>query len=136
MPVKSLMEQCIEAKAKRHEVIDYEELNGKFKKCEFCDRLFHPSGFYKHKTYCSLNPNRKISYKTKRKWKCRYCSLLFKHNKERNLHEGRCAENPNAVIIQSRINNQDKLNLFKHEFPEIYEILTPNQIKEFLDSDR
>jgi len=40
-----------------------------------------------------------------------------------------------VVIINSRMLNQDKLNLFKSEFPEIYEILTPEQIKEFLDGD-
>lgn len=86
MPKKPLIEQYIEEKAKRNEIIDYELINQSFKKCEFCNRLFDSRGIYKHKIYCSYNQNKKTSYKTKRKWKCRYCSLLFKHNKERNLH--------------------------------------------------
>ena len=40
-----------------------------------------------------------------------------------------------VIIINSRITNHDKMELFKKEFPEIYEILTPEQIKEFLDGD-
>ena len=133
MPVKSIMEQYIESKSKKNEIIDYKVINQNFEKCKYCKKLFHPQGMYKHKIYCSLNPKRKSKYKTKRKWKCRYCKLLFKFNKERNLHESRCSENPNVIIIQSRMSNQDKLNLFKHEFPEIYNILIPEQIKNFLE---
>ncbi len=40
-----------------------------------------------------------------------------------------------VIIINSRITNHDKMELFKKEFPEIYEILTSEQIKEFLDGD-
>ena len=31
--------------------------------------------------------------------------------------------------------NYDKLNLFKNEFPEIYNILSDKQIKKFLDEE-
>ena len=43
--------------------------------------------------------------------------------------------NPEGIIINSRITNHDKMELFKKEFTEIYEILSPEQIKEFLDGD-
>jgi len=135
LPEKHYIDKYIESKAKRNEIIDYDTINSILIKCEFCKKLFHPQGIYKHKIYCPANPNRKKTYGNKRKWKCRFCSLLFKHNKERNLHESRCAKNQNAIIIHSRMSNQDKLNLFKSEFPEIYEILKPEQIKEFLDGD-
>lgn len=136
MPKKPLIEQYIKSKAKKNEIIDYEALNRGFKKCEFCNNLFHPQGIYKHKIYCRMNPNRKKSYQTKRKWQCRFCSLLFKHNKERNLHEKRCAENPSSIIISTRMSNKDKIELLKNELPEFYDILTPEQIKRFLDSDK
>jgi len=57
---------------------------------------------------------------------------IFKHNKERNLHEKRCDKNPKVIIINSRISNHDKLELCKREFPEIYNLLTPEQINRFL----
>ena len=135
MPKKSYIEQYIEKKAKKDEIINYELINKAFKKCEFCNRLFHPQGIYKHKMYCQYNPNRKTNYKTKRKWRCRYCGILFMHNKERNLHESRCIGNPEVIIINSKMSNKDKLNLFRREFPEIYELLNPNQIKKFLDNE-
>ena len=49
MPKESYMEIYIKEKSKRNEVIDYDEINGNFKKCEFCKKLFHPKGIYKHK---------------------------------------------------------------------------------------
>jgi len=134
IPKKPLIELYIEEKAKRNEIIDYNLINKAFKKCNFCKKLFHNQGIYKHKMYCSNNPDRKTNYKTKRKWKCRYCSLLFKHNKERNLHESRCSENSKVIIIFSRTSNKDKLELFKKEFPKIHRLLTTNQIRKFLNN--
>ncbi len=133
MPKESIMEIYIKEKAKRNEIINYDDINGNFKKCEFCNGLFHPRGFYKHQIYCKLNPNKKKTYGTKRKWHCRFCSLIFKYNKERNLHETRCTENLQVIIINSRMSNYDKLELCKMEFPEIYKLLTINQIKTFLE---
>ncbi len=135
MPKESYMETYIKVKAKRNEIIDYDTINGILKKCEFCKKLFHPNGIYKHRMYCKMNPNRKSSYGTKRLWQCRFCSLLFTGNKERNLHEKRCAENPQVIIIYSRMINKDKIELFKSEFPDIYRLLTTNQIKRFLDNE-
>jgi hypothetical protein len=134
MPKASYMETYIKEKAKKNEIIDYEIIYGVFKRCEFCNRLFHPQGIFKHKMYCPMNPNRKKNYGTKRNWCCRYCNLLFMHNKERNLHETRCAENSQVIIINSRISNRDKLELVKREFPDIYNLLQPEQIKRFLNS--
>ena len=134
IPKKSLIEIYIKEKAKKREIIDYNVINGNFEKCEFCKKLFHPRGIYKHKMYCPINPNRKKKYSTKRKWSCRFCELLFIYNKERNLHQKRCSKNPDVIIIRSRMTNKDKIELFKREFPEIYSILTKEQINKFLDN--
>ncbi len=133
MPEKSVMEQYIESKAQKNEIIDYDVINGNFKRCKFCNGLFHPRGISKHKLYCKMNPNKKTTYGTKRKWTCRFCNLLFKHNKERNLHQTRCFNNPNLIIIISRIGNKDRLELLKREFPDIHNILNSKQIKQFLN---
>ncbi|KKN06551.1 hypothetical protein LCGC14_1076060 [marine sediment metagenome] len=136
MPKESVMESYIKSKARKHEIIDYDVINGNFKRCEFCKKLYHPSGLYKHKVYCKFNPDRKIGYKNQRKWKCRFCNLLFKHNKERNLHEGRCSKNSKVIIIISRTSNKDRLELCRREFPDVYNILTLKQIRQFLDNDK
>jgi len=49
---------------------------------------------------------------------------LIRHFEEKKIKRG----NKN-----SRISNQDKLELCKKEFPDIYRLLTPEQINKFLE---
>lgn len=132
MPKKPLIELYIEKKAEKNEIIDYDVISSNFVKCQFCKKLYHQQGVFKHEIYCNLNPNKKKTYSNKRLWHCNFCELLFKYNKERDLHQKRCSENPEVIIIHSRMSNKDKMALFKKEYPEIYRLLTIVQIKKFL----
>ena len=101
----------------------------------FVKGIFIQSGLHKHRVYCKENPDHKSGYKEKRVWKCGYCDSIFEHNKEKKLHELRCPENPN-ISSESNMDNFDKLRALKKCFHEIYNLLTPEQIKEFLDDDK
>lgn len=133
MPKKPLIELYIEKKAKKNEIVDYDALNSGFKQCEFCKKLFHPSGLHKHRVYCRKNPNHKSGYKEKRMWKCNYCESLFTLHKEFKLHKVRCSKNPN-IIVEDKMDSFDQLRFLKEKMPELYNLLTSEQIKRFLDN--
>ena len=129
MPKKSIMDIYLETKKKKHEIIDYEEINDlDLKKCEFCKKFYHKNGIYKHRIYCKLNPDHKTTYGNNRKWECGFCDLIFDYNKQKNLHEKRCGKNPDVIIINRKLTIQDKLQLCQKEYPEIVKILTKKQI--------
>ena len=134
MTKEPYMETYLKEKAKKNKVIDYDVVNRAFKKCKYCNKSFHPAGLPKHEQYCKENPNRKSGYKETRKWQCQYCGSLFTHNKEKKLHETRFIDNPN-IKTNSNMDNFDKLRLIQKQFPEIYKILTSEQIKIFLDNE-
>jgi len=46
----------------------------------------------------------------------------------------RCENNPNIKGI-TILNNFERLRDLKIDYPEIYNVLTPEQIKEFLDGN-
>lgn len=132
MPKKPYIEQYIEKKAKKNEIVDYDDLNKAFKQCKYCKKSFHPSGLFKHEMYCKENPNHKSGYKEKRMWKYNYCESLFTLHKEFKLHKDRCSKNPN-IITNDKMDRFDQLRFLQEKLPKIYNLLTSEQIKDFLD---
>ena len=113
--------------------LDYEKLDKNIKKCKYCGQLFHPAGLSKHEQYCNENPSAKSSYKNQKSWKCGYCGAIFFNHKVKMKHEERCPLNPNMEIAED-LNSFERLRILKDLFPEIYDILTPTTIKNFLDN--
>ena len=116
------------------DILDYEKINGKYKKCEFCNQIFEKDGYYKHRAYCSENKNGKSKYSNEKKWKCTFCNSLFTSETALKTHRPRCEKNPN--IKEFYLDNFERLRDLKIDYPEIYNILTPEQIKEFLDGEK
>jgi hypothetical protein len=127
--VKKLTAREKEKEGLRKEPLDYEQLSKNIEVCEFCKQKFHPSGLHKHKLYCKQNPNRKEGYTNKRKWTCKHCEDVFDSQQARDLHQKRC----NKKNIE--LDQFDKLRMLKDLFPDIYKILSNDQVRNFLDGE-
>lgn len=120
--------------------LSYEEINEKYTKCEFCNQLYDKRGIYKHKAYCSENPNGKDKYQNKHLWKCSFCDSLLDSETALKKHRPRCEKNPSVVAFdivdeqRGKKSNFEIMESLKREFPMIYRILSDNQIRKFLDS--
>ena len=67
--------------------------------------------------------------------------MIFTNQKYKVDHKISCIFNPaievnNPVIEVNKImDNFDKLRVLKEQFPKLYDLLSSQQIKEFLDND-
>ncbi len=89
--------------------------------CKYCKELF--KGVKRHEIFCPKNPDYKEFEE------CEYCKKQY-HPAGLPQHRVYCKENPNRKEKGSYLVN--RLKKFQKQFPEFYDILSKEQIEEYL----